>query len=72
MTLLELLLGRSCQYNLRSRVENFMAVTDENEATDFVGTADIGDVRTTYWVSEDNTMHHLDNERRTETSTIVI
>ena len=49
-----------------------MAVTDENEATDFVGTADIGDVRTTYWVSEDNTMHHLDNERRTETSTIVI
>ena len=48
-----------------------MAVTDENEATDLGGTAD-GDVRTTYWVPEDNTMHHLDNELRTETSTIVI
>ena len=27
-----------------------MAVTDENEATDFGGTADVGDVKTTYWV----------------------
>ena len=52
--LLELLLGRSLQNNLRSRVENFMAVADENEATDLGGTADVGDVRTTYWVLEDN------------------
>ena len=49
-----------------------MVVTDENEATDLGGTADVGDVKTTYWVPEDNTMHHLDNELRTETSTIVI
>ena len=70
--LLELLLGRSLQNNLRNRVENFMAVTDENESTDLGGTADVGDVKTTYWVPEDNTMHHLDNELRTETSTIVI
>ena len=49
-----------------------MAVTDESEATDFVGTADVGDMKTTYWVFEDNTMHHLDNERRTETLTFVI
>ena len=54
ITLLELLLGRSLQNNLRSRVENFMAVADENEATDLGGTADVGDVRTTYWVLEDN------------------
>ena len=49
-----------------------MAATDENEATDFVGTADVGDLRTTYWVPEDNTVHHLDNELRTETLTTVI
>ena len=49
-----------------------MAVPDENKATDLGGTADVGDVRTTYWVPEDNTMHHLDNELRTETSVIVI
>ena len=49
-----------------------MVVTDENEATDFVGTADIGDVKTTYWVPEDITVHHLDNGLRTETLTIVI
>ena len=49
-----------------------MAVTDENEATDFGGTTDVGDVKRTYWVPEDNTMPHLDNELRTETSTIVI
>ena len=49
-----------------------MVVTDENEATDFGGTIDVGDVKTTYWVPEDNTMHHLDNELCTETSTIVI
>ena len=48
-----------------------MAVTDKNEATDFGGRTDVGDVRTTYWVPEDNTMHHLDNELHTETSTIV-
>ena len=70
--MLELLLERSLHKKLRSPVENFMAVTDENEATDFGCTADVGDVRTTYWVAEDNTMHHLDNELRTETSTIVI
>ena len=72
IALLQLLLGRSLQNNLRSRVENFMAVTDENEATDLGGTADVGDVRTTYWAPEDNTIHHLENELRTETSTIVI
>ena len=72
MMLLELLLGRSLQNNLRSRVENFMAVTDENEATEFGGTTDVGDMKTTYWVPEDRTMHQLDNELRTETSTIVI
>ena len=73
MTPLELLLGRSLHINLRSQAENFMAVTDENEATDFGVTADVGDVvRTTYWVPEDNTVHHLDNELRTDTSTIVI
>ena len=72
IALLQLLLGRSLQNNLRSRVENFMAVTDENEATDLGGTADVRDVRTTYWAPEDNTIHHLENELRTETSTIVI
>ena len=72
MILLELLLGRSLHNNLRNQVENFMVVTDENEATDFVGTADIGDVKTTYWVPEDITVHHLDNGLRTETLTIVI
>ena len=41
-----------------------MAVTEKNEATGFVGTADVGDVRTTSWVPEDNTKHHLDNELR--------
>ena len=49
-----------------------MAVTDDNEATDFGDTTDVGDVKTTYWVREDNTMPHLDNELHTETSTIVI
>ena len=50
-----------------------MAVTDGNEATDFGVTADIGDVvRTAYWVPEDNTVYHLDNELCTETLTIVI
>ena len=49
-----------------------MTGTDENEATDCVGTADIGDVRTTYWVPEDNTMHQLDSEIHTETSNVVI
>ena len=49
-----------------------MVVTDENEATDFGGTADVGDVKTTDWVPEDITVHHLDNELRTETLTIVI
>ena len=49
-----------------------MAVTDENEATDFADTTDVGDVKTTYWVPEDNTMPHLDSELRTETLTIVI
>ena len=72
MTLLQLLLGRILHNNLRSRVENFMAVTDENEAADFGGTTDVGDVKTTYWVPEDNPMLQLDNELRTETSTIVI
>ena len=69
LTLLELLLGRSLQINLRSRIQNLMAMNDKIEATDLGGTADVGDVRTTYWVPEDNTMHHLDNEIRTETST---
>ena len=72
MTLLGILLGRSLENNLRSRVENIMAGTDENEATNFVGAAHIGDVRTTYWVPEDNTMHQLDNEIRIETSNVVI
>ena len=49
-----------------------MAVTDENEATPFGGTTDVGDVKTTYEVPEDSTMHQLDNELGTETSTIVI
>ena len=71
MTLLQLLLGRFLNHNLRSRVENFMAVTDENKATDTRGTTDVGDVKTTYWVP-DNPMPHLDNELHTETSTIVI
>ena len=48
MTLLVLLLGRNLYNNLRSQVKNFMAVADENEATDFGGTADVGDVRPTY------------------------
>ena len=48
--LLELLLGRSLQNNLRSRVENFMAVTAKNGATDCRGITDVGDVRTNYWV----------------------
>ena len=73
MTLLELLLGRSLHNNLRSQAEKFMAVTDENEATDFGVTADVGDVmRTTYWVPEDNTVHHMGDEVRNETLTIVI
>ena len=72
MTLLELLLGRLLHHNLRSRVENFMAVTNENKATDIRDTTDIGDVKMTCWVPEDNPMPHLDNELRTETSTIVI
>ena len=49
-----------------------MPATDENKATDIRGTTDVGDVKTTYWVPEDNPMPHLDNELRTETSTIVI
>ena len=69
VTVLELLLGRSLHNNSRSRVENFMAVTDENEATDFGGTAD---ARATHWVPENNTVHHLDNELRAETLTTVI
>ena len=72
MTLLVLLLGRNLLNNLRSQVENFMAVTDENETTDFEGTADVGDARTTYWVPEDNTVYYLDHNLRTKTSTIVI
>ena len=72
MTLLELLLGRSLHNNLRSQVENFLATTDETEASDFGGTTDVGDVKTTYWVTEDNAMHQLDNELRTKTPTIVI
>ena len=52
LMLLELLLGRSLHNYLRSQLENFMGVTDENQATDFGGTADVGDVRTTYWVSK--------------------
>ena len=66
MTPLELLLGRSLHNNLKSQAENFVTVTDENEATDFGVTADVGDVvRTTSWVPEDNTVHHLNNELRT-------
>ena len=72
ITLLGILLGRSLEKNLRSRVENIMAGTNGDEVTDFVGTADIGDVRTTYWVPEDNTMHQLDSEIRTETSNVAI
>ena len=49
-----------------------MAGTNGNEATDFVGKANIRDVRTTYWVPEDNTMHQLDSEIRTETSNVAI
>ena len=49
-----------------------MAVTDENKVTDFRDATDVGDVKTTYWVPEDNTMPHLYNELRTETSTIGI
>ena len=66
------LLGRSLHNNLRSRVEKFMAVTDENEATDFGGATDVGDVKTNYWVPEAHTTLHMDNELLTETLTTVI
>ena len=47
-------------------------VTGENEATDFGGTTDVGDMKATCWVPGDGTMNQLDNELGTETSTIVI
>ena len=49
-----------------------MAETNEYEAMIFGRRADIGDVRTTYWVAEYNTMHYLGNELLTDTSTNVI
>ena len=39
---------------------------------DFGGRTEVGGERTTYYVPEDNTMHHLDNDLHTETSTVVI
>ena len=47
-------------------------LADEYLAADFGGRAEVGGVRTTYWVPEDNIMHRQDIKLRTETSTIVI
>ena len=49
-----------------------MAETNEYEPMIFGCRTDIGDVRTTYWVAEYNTMYYLGNELLTDTSTNVI